>query len=112
VSRDLKHAVGRRVHNRLSGFEVLLAERLDYLGPGRGAVSEGSRADRGLELLHDLGRKAVGINGERPLKNYPGELPVSRGGVFSGRLLGEGAERSRGIVDRVNPFDVHDSAEP
>ena len=79
VRGDLEHAVGRRVHDRLAGPHVLVAELLDDGRAARGLVGRGAAADSPLELVDDLARETRsgntgnGRSSTRPISSqWPG----------------------------------------
>ena len=61
---NLKHAVARRIHNRVTGSHVLLAQFLDDFSPRSGLVPHGFAANLFLERVYDFRRKAVLVDGE------------------------------------------------
>ena len=110
VGGDLEHAVGRGVDDEVAGLELLLAIVLDDLGARVGLVAKHAAPGLALELLDDLGWKAVGVGGEALGRDDARHLPVAHGGVLAGRLLaqaGEGALRVRdgGEVDVIGALE-------
>src|SRR5690606_11200368 len=72
-------------------------------------VSQRLAADAPLERLDDLGRKSVGIGGERRFKPDPCNLPVARRGVLARGALLHAAVRPRRARLLGN---AHDLGEP
>ena len=98
----LKHAVGRRVDNRLAGAHVFFAELLDDLGAGSGAVAERAASDARLELLQNLGRKSVRKEREGLGEMDAHHFPMAGGGVFSRRCQRAFSEGRGGPIHRTN----------
>ena len=88
----LKDAVGGSVDDRFAGAHVLLAQFLDDLGSGRRAIAERAAPDAALELLHDLGRKAVREQRKWFRKMDAHHFPMPGGGVFARRRQRASAE--------------------
>ena len=99
VGRDLEHAVGRRVDDPAPCALVLGAQALDDLGARRCDVADHPAPRRRGELLDDIGREAVRVGRERPLRDDAHHLPVSRRGVHPQRALVQAAPHRR----RVGP---------
>src|SRR6266478_5223265 len=109
---DLKHAVARRVHNRLSRPYVLFTQFLDDLRSRRRLVSDRLSADPLLELFNQFFRESVFVNGERLLQPHSRHFPMSRRRIFSRRerrALSISSNRSRGRRLMFQRRDVRQS---
>ena len=88
---DLKHAVGRRIDDRLAGPHVLGAEPVDDLGAGGDHVAQGAAANAPLELGDELRRKPGRKRRKWPVQHDAHHLPVSGDGILAGRHFGHPA---------------------
>ena len=92
VRRDLQHAVGRGVEDRLARRDVLDAEVADHRHARGMRVAEraGQPGARDQRLGHRRRDRRVGAREVVPLPGHrnTGELPVPRGRVLAARHLG------------------------
>ncbi len=65
---------------------MFLAEFLDDLRAGSGLVADGLAANGAFELIHQIAREAVLVNGKGLRQPDPGHFPVTGGGVLAGRV--------------------------
>src|SRR5260370_15970567 len=82
---DLKHAVARRIHNRLARSYVFFTEFLDDLRARRRLVADRLPANPLLELFDQFLWKSVFVNRERLLQPHSRHFPVSCRRIFPGR---------------------------
>ena len=83
MSRNLKHGVGRGIHNPLAGFQLLRAIIPDDLGAGVGQIAQNAPAGSGLEGLQHLPGEAMGIGGQGLRRHHACDFPVADGGVLA-----------------------------
>ena len=81
----LEDAIGGRVHDRLAGADVFLAQLLDDLGAGRRAIRQRAAPDAALELLHDLWWESVRIERKRLGEMDARHFPMPGGSVLARR---------------------------
>jgi hypothetical protein len=79
---------------------VPLTQFLDDFSTGRGFVADGRAADAGFKFVKDIAREAVGEEGKWFFEMDSGHLPVSCGGVFSGRRERAATEGGGGTSGR------------
>src|SRR5882762_3034735 len=92
---DLKHAIARRVHNRLARPHVFFAQLLDNLRTGCWLVSDRLLANLLLEFFDQISRESVFVNRKRLVQPHPGHFPMSGRRIFSGRDCRSLAIRSK-----------------
>src|SRR6266550_3894670 len=92
---DLKHAVARRVHNRLTRSHMFFAQFLDDLRTGSRLVSDRFPSDLFLKLLDQLPWESVSVNRKRLVQPHPTHFPMSSRRIFSRRACSSLAIRSK-----------------
>src|SRR5215467_13463399 len=80
---NLKHAVGRRVHNWLSGSNMLLAQLFDYFGSRGSLVAQHLATDSLLKLVDYPQRKPISIGGKCLFDYQSAHFPVTGGCVLA-----------------------------
>ena len=95
VRGDLKHAVGRRVHDPVAGLHVLGAELVDDHRARRGLVAEHAAAGLAREIVEEFRRESVWEDRKRAIEHDAHHLPVTRDGILAGRSFGHAADGSR-----------------
>ena len=98
MRRNLKYAVGRGIHNRISGSHMLIAQLLDDLCAAGCPVSQGFPADGRFKLRHQLFGKAVWKRGKRPIQHQARHFPVPAGGVLAVKLFRGLPVAAQGLV--------------
>ena len=109
VAGHLKDGVGRRVDDRTSAAQVLLAELVEDRGARRRTVTQHAAPDGRAERFDHLRRKTVRIGRERHPQGQPHHLPVAGRRVLAGATLEQAPIRSPGA--RLAQRQTHDPAQ-
>ena len=110
VDGDLTDAVGRGVHDRRAGPEMLAAQAFDDLRARRRHVPDRRPADSPLQRQDRISRKPRGEQGKRLRQGDPRQFPVPGDRVLAGRGFGHSSERGERGCRRRAP-DLHDPPE-
>ena len=84
---DLKHAVGRRIHDGLASANVLRTESIDDFGARCHDVAQRAAADATFELGHPIRWKSLGKSRKRALEDDTHHFPMPGDRVLAGRSL-------------------------
>jgi hypothetical protein len=77
VGGNLEDGIAAGVNDEVAGADVLVAELLEDGRPRGRPVAEDPAAGAAPERVEDLGREALGKEGERFVDAQPGDLPVA-----------------------------------